>query len=425
MKDMLKRWNTWWVSGFIDQTKLGIERKEKLEEVNKLMPAREIILLSGIRRAGKSTFIYQMINDLINKNENPGNILYFNFDEVLPEKTMETLKRIYDTFIELNNPKNRVYVFFDEIQNIENWENWIKMNYDLSGRKVKYVLTGSSSSISSGKRSKLLTGRIFTERIYPLSFKEYLLFKEFELKDFDLQRLELLHHILRYQNEGGFPEVVLDRSDYLKHRRLKEYYDGILFRDVVYSKEVREGAKLSELAEYCITNIGALLSYYKISNAIGLNVNTVKEYLYYLEEAHLVFQLKFFSYSLKKSVMIQKPRKIYCIDNGLRNAMSYKFSEDTGKLAENLVFVELMRRGNEIFYWKNKHEVDFIKKRPDNSLSAINVTYSDKISDREFAGLLEFKKHFDKTIDMTIITRDTEREEGDIRLIPLWKWLLD
>ena len=159
-------------------------------------------------------------------------------------------------------------------------------------------------------------------------------------------------------------------------------------------------------------------------NSLGIAYDSIKDYFSYFKEAFLFFIMDHFSYSLKE----QKVRagKVYCIDNGLRNAVSFKFSKDEGRLAENLVFLELRRKEREIYYWKgpNQEEVDFILKNKDNSLSAINVSYSDEIDKREMGALLKFQEDFKKTKEMIIITKDNEKTQKNIKFIPLWKWLL-
>ena len=151
-------------------------------------------------------------------------------------------------------------------------------------------------------------------------------------------------------------------------------------------------------------------------------INTIIRYLSYLQESFLLFQVPLFSYSLKKQQA--NPKKIYCIDNGMRNAVSFKFSKDEGRLAENLVFIELKRRGRDPYYWKGEGEVDFVIKEKDNSLTAINVSYTNEIEERELMGLKDFKKIFKKNKKMILLTKDVEKEEDGIIYIPLWKWLL-
>ncbi len=425
MIEKLKQWNEWWIESKVYKNKLGIKREDLLSELFKLIKVKEILVLTGVRRSGKSTLLFQLI-DLLIKEVNPKNILYFNFDETLEYKDVRALDLVYNNFLELNNPKGKKHVFFDEIQNINGWEKWIKKNYDLYGNEIKFVLTGSNNSMLYDNLSKLLTGRIVTKMVFPLTFKEFLIFNKFKLKDVDFQKQEIKHYFFDYFNKGGFPEVVLENNNYINNLRLKEYYDGILLRDIIQPKNIRDVSKIMDLSTYCMTNTSALISYNNISKIIGLNITTLKEYLLFLENAYLIYQLKFFSYSLKESTTLQKPRKIYCIDNGLRNSVSFKFSKDEGKLAENLTFIELKRRNKEIYYWRGKREVDFIIKNKDQSLTAINVSYTNEIDEREVKGLEEFKAKFKSKIKkMILLTKTLSKKEKNIEFIPLWKYLLE
>jgi len=425
MKEIIKRWNPWWLYGRVPESKTRITRPETLGRIAKLMNIKEIICITGVRRCGKSTVLYQLIDHLIEDGVNPTNILYFNLDEPFEDKSINILDSIFENYIEINNPAGQKYIFLDEIQNIENWETWLKKYYDLYDTGIKFVITGSNSTMLSDKLSTLLTGRIISKTVYPLSFTEYLAFVEFELKDVDVQRSEAIHHFLNYLHSGGFPEVVMEDDADINLMRLNEYFDSIMLRDIIVSKKIRESSKLIDLANYSLTNISAMLSYMKISKAIGLSVGSIKEYLLYLEQAYLIYQLNFFSYSLKTSLAIQKPRKIYCIDNGLRNAVSFKFSSDEGKLAENSIFIELKRRSLDVYYWKGRREVDFVVKRRDNTLMGVNVTYTEVIDERDIKALLEFKENFrEKVSELILLTRNVERSEGGITYIPIWKWLL-
>jgi hypothetical protein len=421
--EILKKWNPWWAYGSVPEERLGIRRQELLGKLYNLVNAKEIIGITGVRRSGKSTILYQLIDTMLSKEVPAKNILYFNFDEPLPETGIPALDQVYKSFLELNNPQGRQYLFLDEIQNVREWERWIKTQYDLKGVKIKFFVTGSNTSMLSDRLAKLLTGRMLSQEVYPLSFLEYLSFNRFELKDADLQKDEIKHYLMKYLEEGGFPEAVLDKNTELNRQRLREYYNSILFRDIVSTREIKESAKLAELSQYVATNVSGAFSYNKISKAINLNINTLKEYLHYLEQAYLAFQANHFSYSLKESLAIQKPKKIYFIDNGMRNSVSARFTQDDGKLAENTVFIELKRRGFETYFWKGKNEVDYVVKDENKNIHAINVTYGTTIEPREKNGLLEFKEKFQKT-DLLMITKDTEKTADGIKHIPLWKWLI-
>lgn len=282
------------------------------------------------------------------------------------------------------------------------------------------MLTGSNSSLLSDQLATLLTGRMITQHVFPISFREYLDIEGFELKDPDVQRNEILHHFNKYLFKGGFPEVVLEKYMVINHLRLTEYFNSILLRDIVVGRKIQESAKLIELANYSLSNISTLLSYSKISNATGLSINSLKEYLLYLKQAYLIYQLNFFSYSVKDSTSIKMPRKVYCIDNGLRNSVSFTFSADEGRLAENLAFIELKRRKVEFFFWKEKREVDFVIKGRDGTLTGINCTYTDHVREGEINALLGFKEHFgEKVSRLIMLTKNLEKEEDEISYVPL------
>lgn len=413
MREIIKKWNPWWVNGEVPKNRTRIERKYVLDKLINLISAKEMIILTGVRRCGKSTLMHQIINLLIKEKVNPKNILFFNFDDFADLEIDE----VYNFFLKENNPKGKKYIFFDEIQNINNWQKWAKTKYDLESDDLKMFFTGSNNSLLENNVSKLLTGRNFNKKIFPLSFNEFLKFKNVEVKDFDIQKQEIRHFLKEYFEVGGFPESVLEIDNERKDQRLKEYYNSILLRDIVEPNELREVSKLVDLTNFSINNISNLFSYNKISKNLGININSVKEYLFHLQNANLIFLVNYFSYSVKESLLIQKPKKIYAIDTGMRNSVSLRFSKDEGRIAENIVFIELLRRENKIFYWKGKNEVDFIV---ENKKEAINVCFSNNINQREILGLKELNNDFKKII----ITDELEKEEEGIEYIPLWKWLV-
>jgi hypothetical protein len=272
-----------------------------------------------------------------------------------------------------------------------------------------------------------LTGRNLTFEVFPLSFEEFLLFKGLEIKKENINKGILLEktklliqkYLKEYLNFGGFPEVIVKEDEY-KMKLLKQYFDDILYKDIIDRYNI-SSQKAFDLAMFLVTNFTSQISLRNLRNSLGISYDTIKDYLSYYKEAFLFFILDHFSYSFKEQKTL--PSKIYCIDNGLRNAVSFKFSKDEGKLAENLVLIELKRKEKEVFYWTEKHEVDFVVKE-NQSLAATNVTYADEIDKRELKALLEFKKKFVRTKKLTIITKNLEKKEKGINFIPLWKWLL-
>ena len=412
----LQNWNPWWSSKEVPPALKGLQRTIN-PLIFKALPEREIIALTGIRRSGKTTIMYQMIASLLEKH-NPSQILYVNLDDEVLKK--ESLESIYTFYRQQKNPDEFAYVFFDEIQNVEGWEKFLKKYYDLH-EKVKFVVSGSSANLLKGEYAALLTGRNLTFSIFPLSFREFLEFKGVNyLEITTAMKAKILHELGRYFEFGGFPEVYF-KDEELKMILLKQYFDDILYKDIVKRYNVN-AKKITDLAVYLLTNIGNSFTIRKIRNFTGLSIDSIRDYLSYLEDAYLIISIDHFSYSLKEKSRL--PKKSYALDCGLRNTVGFRFSNDLGRLAENCVCAELKKRSKEVYYWKNRGEVDFIVKEKDNSLLAINVSYSDEVDKRELRSLLEFKKSFKKTKELLVLTRDYEAQKEGITFIPLWKWLL-
>lgn len=388
----------------------------------------KIITITGSRRVGKTFYFYQLINEF-KKKVTFSQILYVNFedDRILPLsfKELNGLLEAYFEFYPENKDKE-IYLFFDEIQNVKGWELFVRRVYDKE--RVRIFLTGSSSKLLSREIATSLRGRTLSYRLFPLSFTEFLKFKGLDVKpDFEYSKLRfkiknLLEEFIFF---GGFPEVVLEEES-LKLKILKDYYDLVIYKDLVERFSVRNVALLKNLMKFLITNISTSFSsnsYYRsIEQELRASRETILEYLSYVEEIELICFLPVFSYSLKAQQV--NPKKIYSLDNGLRNAVSFRFSQDEGRLVENLVFQEIKRQELDVYYWKKKGEVDFVIKK-NNKLKCINVSYGGKIKEREEKSLLEFKKEFgEKTQQLILITKDIEKSKENIKFIPLWKWLL-
>ncbi|MEA3283116.1 MAG: ATP-binding protein, partial [Euryarchaeota archaeon] len=364
------------------------------------------------------------------------NICYINFDDnaLIPfAKDPDFLQAVYETYLEEQEPVGRVFLFFDEIRDIPSWEAWVKEMYD-KNRDVKFIITGSSSSLLQKECSSLLTGRVITTEVYPLSFDEYLTFTGLDLADKKLgyllnQKPAIKRKLSEYMRYGGFPEVVLQNVERLKVVQLKNYFAGIVARDVLMRYSLRDASKIEGVSHLLLTDIAAPTSARKLGNTLGISPHTVLNYIRILEEVYLVQTLSFFSYSLKEQMSRQK--KIYCIDSGIKNAIGFTFSKDMGRTAENVVFMRLRRSGGDVFYWKNEKgwEVDFVVKSGLDVVELVQVCWdlSGKVEVREVRGLAAAMEHFNLK-KSTIITEDTLKEElvGDmtIKFVPLWLWLL-
>ncbi len=395
----------------------------------KMAETDKVISLIGSRRSGKTYYFYQIINE-IRKNIDISQIMYINFEDerILPLKA-EEMNSIIEAYFELypENIEMDIYLFFDEIQNIDGWELFIRRLHDK--KKFKIFVTGSSSKLLSKEIATSLRGRTITYNMYPLDFNEFLDFKGIKITkniEYEKIRYKVLKMFETYLYDGGFPEVAIEKEE-LRQKILINYFEMFIYKDLVERYAIRNITLLKKLAQFLITNIGSGFSvntyYNTIKKEMAVGKETLMEYISYLEDIGLIYLIPIFSHSLKKQQV--NPRKIYCIDNGLRNAVAFKFSKDEGRLAENLVFTELIRREKEPYYWKGKGEVDFVMKNKDGSLDAINVSYTNEIEYRETSALKELKNNFGDTVnEMILLTKDIEKVEDNIKFIPLWKWML-
>ncbi|MEK6927517.1 MAG: ATP-binding protein [Nanoarchaeota archaeon] len=419
--------NPWWSTKKVPEELKGLPRLDYALLV-KSIDVQEVTIIVGVRRAGKSTFMYQMVEKLLEKGVQPEQILFINFEDTrFDEDSLEDIYQLYRTNL---NPDKKAYIFFDEIHKKEKWEAWIRRHYDLK-TNCKFVVSGSCSYLLKKEYATLLTGRNLTFEVYPLSFKEFLGFKKLELDISkavkglltEKEKFLLLNSFEEYLSQGGFPRVLFQEKEF-KTKLLDQYYNDILFKDIINRYNLNS-QKTSDFAKYIMTNVTSLISLRNVRNVLGLSYESIKDYLSHAHDAFLFFTLDHFSYSMKE----QKSRapKVYCVDNGLRNAVSFKFIKDNGRLAENLAFIELKRKNYDIYYWKstNEKEVDFVIKKDNQTLTAINVTYTDEIPEREITSLMEFKKEFSKAKELIILTKNLEKKEKGINYIPLWKWLLE
>ena len=411
MRESIQRWNIWWENSQKIKKFIGTERISLLRILTELkIPHIKDII--GVRRCGKTVLMYQIISKLIEQDVPAKNILYLNFDD--PELT--DIEETIRTSLHINPDIS--HVFLDEIQNVKQWEKIIRVYYDRK-KFTQIFVSGSSASLISRDVGKTLTGRHITKILTPFSFKEYLIKQRIEKPTDISNREKVIHYLENYLINGGFPETI--GTDQLTSKSiLLDLYNDILSRDIV-SRFDADLDIVKKIGYYLMTNIAVFFSYNSVARALNLHYDTVKKYVPYFEEVFLFFIIPFFSWKIKTTV--KKDMKCYSIDTGLRNAVSFKFSDDLGKLAENIVLIELKRRGKEVYFWKGKREIDFIV-REESSLTAMNITYTNEISNREKEGLLEFKEKY-TNVNLVIITKEVEKtDENGIKYIPLWKWLI-
>ncbi|MBI4649780.1 ATP-binding protein [Candidatus Desantisbacteria bacterium] len=278
--------------------------------------------------------------------------------------------------------------------------------------------------------SSLLTGRHLSYRILPLSFEEFLIFKKIELKekkDIALKDKKLLKEFDEYIKIGGFPEIVLTNDQEL----LKNYFYDIIQKDIIMRYEIREKNTLIKMAIYLLTNSGKIISRESLKETFKLSFVAVDSYLEYLKDAFLIFELPQFSYSLKRQNKAFK--KIYSIDVGLINSVSFKFSEDIGRTLENIVFLELKKKDYELFYYKTKDnlEIDFLIKERTKITNLIQVCWNleeEKTKEREIKGLINAMEELNLSYGLILTHNDEDKIKINEKLImikPVYKWLLE
>ena|SRR3990167_5536387 len=402
---------------------IGVVREKYAELVSHLMIPHALVI-AGLRRAGKSTLLLQLI-----KQQYQWDVYYFNLeDERLIGFTVQDFNTLYEIMLELYG-EQKIF-FLDEIQNIPEWERFVRR---LQNENIKFIITGSNASLLSKELGTKLTGRYIQIELLPYSFKEFLNYHQtsYDEKSFLIttERALLKKQFNEYMQLGGIPEYVKYRLPHI----LTTLYENILYKDIIVRYEIHSVRAFRELAVYLISNVGTLISYTKLKNTLNLgSVNTVKNYIYYLENAYLIFTIDSYAYSILQRTISQK--KVYAIDTGLIQALSIQFSRNTGKYLENIVFLELRRRHELVFYYRtaNNLEVDFIVQQGKKIISLIQVCESlsnEKTRQRELAAItiamneLKMKHGWILTLDETEVIELSP--QTTITVIPVYQWLLN
>ncbi|MEA3369469.1 MAG: ATP-binding protein [Candidatus Ratteibacteria bacterium] len=418
-----------------------IDQKEELESIfnrekiidRELLNKYRVFLKSGLikvitgpRRAGKSILCYQLLKGK--------RFAYINFDdENLAGLKTEDLNLVLRAFYELYEEPE--FILLDEVQNIEKWELFVNR---LKRQGFNLVITGSNARLLSKELATHLTGRHFSLELFPFSFREFLKFRnlKYQKEHFTTRqtasiRRELEAFLLR----GGFPESLKELN---QKRYLLSLYSTVLTKDTILRHKIRHVKTIKEFSNYLISNFSCKVTFNKLKNIFSLkSTHTAQNYLHFLEECYLIFLIERFSFKTKEKVTA--PRKVYAIDTGLINVVSTGSSKNIGRLYENSVAVELMRRKAlssklEIYYWQDYSgkEVDFVLKEGPVIKELIQVCYDIENYDtkmREFKSLIKAGKEMKAgTSNLLVITSDYEGEEKFenrvIKFIPLWKWLL-
>ena len=416
MKDLLKQ--------------IILEQQEILHAQNKRYVQRyiadewlqtsEILIISGIRRCGKSVLMQQIRDRLVEKD------FFFNFDdERLANFKLDDFQKLQECFVELFGEQHTYY--FDEIQNIEGWERFVRRLYN-AGNKI--VITGSNARMLSRELGTHLTGRYIQVEIYPFSFQEYLAMNEIPVNAKTLYtttgRATMVKSFVKYMECGGFPKFLQDGSV----SYLTSLYESIIYRDILTRNGLTNEKEMLELMFYLASNATKRVTYSSLGKVVGIqHPDTIKNYLEYIQQTYLISQLFRYDPSVKKQMM--SPKKIYFVDNAIIKRIGFNATENNGVFLENLVFIEMKRRGWDVYYYADKKECDFIVRKGLHISDAYQVTLkmdSPQTREREIAGVREAMQAYSlsKGYILTFEGKETINfDDGTIvEVIPVWEWIL-
>jgi len=412
----------------------GVPRRLRIEVV----PGKATVCM-GVRRSGKSTYLFQVIQRLLDEGVSRENILYLNFfDDRLHNLRQEGLRLITEAYYSLYPEKKNtetVYCFFDEIQAVVGWESFVDRL--MRTEQCEVYITGSSAQMLSREIATQMRGRALSWEMFPFSFREQLDYKGIESTGpMSTKRRLLVQKAFReYWETGGFPEVTgLNRR--LRIKIHQEYFRAVLFRDLIERHDVSHPKALTDLAHWLVDNTSSLYSVNKLTGylkSLGHKApkSAVSDYLEWFEDAYFLFTVRIFNASLARSKT--NPKKIYCIDHALVTSVSSGILVNSGHLLENLVFTALRRVSPEIYYFKTKggQEVDFIVQMQNRSQLLVQVCESmaePQTRKREVTALDEAMAELGLKTG-TIVTRNEEEEiEIDgrkIEVAPVWRFLLN
>jgi uncharacterized protein len=425
LMDIISPFNFW-----ERELETGYSRREYLNRFEDYLKIPSTaVAVTGVRRSGKTYLCRQMIKRLIEKGMDPRSSIFINLEDPALEPYLGTqlLIDIHESYLHYVKPEEVIYIFIDEAQTIRGWEKWVRSMIEKSPN-VKIIVTGSSSEIMSQELSSLLTGRFMELRIQPFNFREFLDFRGIPDKTWNEKKMQ--GQLLEYMESGGYPQVQYIEDQNLKEEFLKELFHSIINRDIVNRFGVREVHKLKSLVTLLLNNVSNLTSVTKMKNSmnsagIKISSTTINEYFSYLSESLIFFFLPIISYKAKD--IEQYPKKSYCIDTGMIRSVKRPKRMDLGRIAENIVAMELIKRhGKEnIFYWKGRGEVDFVIVNSDER-QLIQVCWDmtdPKTRKREIKALLEAEEELGTSNKLILSMEGSEMEKG-IENRSLWKWLL-
>ncbi len=379
-----------------------------------------IKVITGVRRSGKSTLLLMFKEYLINNGIKEDNIIHVNFESVLFDD-IKDYKDLYK-YVKGKIKKNKLYLLLDEVQNVKSWEkaiNSFKVDFD-----IDIYITGSNAYLLSSELSTLLSGRFIEIKMYPLSFKEYLIFNEYDNSDLDNKFKEYLKY-------GGLPAITLIKdNDELVLSYLNDIYNSIVKKDIIDRNNIKDTVLLENIIKYLSSNIGSPVSSTKISNYLNSNKiieksnhQTIDNYLNMLEKSFIMYRAD--RTDIKSKALFKTLGKYYISDIGIRNSVLGFRNIDEGHLLENVVYLELLRRGYKVNIGKfNDFEVDFVAENP-NEIIYYQVTQSlanEEVRTRELRGLESINDNYEKVI--LTMDKSINNDYNGIKVINIIDWLV-
>ena len=428
MRDSLKRV----VAEWLEEWKVPQLIRRDFPEMD-LSRLPDILAIVGPRRAGKTYYMNQLIGDLLNSGIKKEEILFIDMEDFrLADFKTADFETLLLTFRQLAG-QSPEYLFLDEIQHLPKWSRVLRTLHNK--RQYRIIISGSNSEFLSREVATELRGRYRDRLIMPFSFEEMLRYNNVDFgvsSPYVSLRGDILRIFDEYRSMGGFPQVTEEVDVSQKRKTLESYFSTTYYRDIVDRHNVRSEAVLDSMMRYIIDTYGTLFSISAFTNVLQeeghkVGKHTVSQFLKYLQEAFFLIPIEKFDYSPRKRLM--NPKKIYLLDVGF-SLLSTAFSENRGRQLENIVAIELFRRGEEVFYYKDTRECDFIIVKGRKATNAIQVTWDLNPSNRnrELKGLANAINRLNLESGL-ILTYDQEEvikfDGRKVQVLPVWMWLLD
>ena len=398
-----------------------IIREKYLNKMIDLKDTEFIKVITGVRRSGKSTLMLMFKEYLINNGVKEEDIIHMNFESALYDD-IKTYKELY-IYVQSKIKKSKVYLLLDEVQNVKSWEkaiNSFKIDFN-----IDIYITGSNAYLLSSELSTLLSGRYIEIKMYPLSFKEYLIFNNYDKENIE----DKFNEYLKY---GGLPAITLIKNNGdLVLSYLNDIYNTIVKKDIIDRNNIKDIALLENIIKYLVSNIGSPVSSNKISDYLNSNKiieksnhQTIDNYLNMLEKSYIVYKAD--RTDIRNKSLLKTLGKYYIADTGIRNIILGFRNINEGHLLENVVYLELLRRGYRVNIGKtNEYEVDFVAENP-NEIKYYQVTRSlvnEEVKNRELRSLENIEDNYEKTI--LTMDKSINKDYNGIKVVNIIDWLLN